>query len=214
MQVPLKLSFLAGIVTKFKAYFVDLILLNILFLAVYIVLNLINYNYGEFWIIFAVIYLIYFTIGDSTITSGQTAGKHKFKIQVIGDNGKELDIIQALLRALYMTVFYFSFNFALLLVEFLNNYILDVISYAFVSFLFTIIICGVTIFLLFHPAYKGLHDVLLHSMVIRKGHYVEDYKEKYLVDNKELSKLTASYFLTVLLAFVIMVFVIMLKILF
>jgi uncharacterized RDD family membrane protein YckC len=210
MEIPGTVKIFAGVTRRLFAYMIDLITLNVSFGILYIIFKLIHYNYSEMWIIFFIIYLFYFSISDSLLLKGQTAGKKLLSIQVTDLEGNYIQPTTAMARAIIPSLLYFSYTLISLIYEPVSQYIHPLATITIFVLLYAFMFFGTTIFMTFHPFHQGLHDIFAKSLVIVKGRF----SKEQLTTRFNPSRLTASYFITVVLTVFCMVIALILKLLF
>lgn len=195
MEESTRIKIFAGVSKRFFAYIVDLVILNSIFLGVFIALKILGYSYLDFWTIFLIIYLMYFTLGDSLILNGQTVGKRYLKIQLINISGRHISTGFAFLRTIFTSLIYFNYHFIFLIFEHLKVYLNDLFITILILFIESILLFGISIFLIFHPYYQGLHDVVFRTFVVAKDSYDKEKIESAF----NYTRITASYFFLVIL---------------
>lgn len=210
MEISVNKRIFAGIVRRLFAFVIDLVILNLVFLAIYILLTLIGYTYIDYWIIFAIIFFLYFTFGDSCVHNGQTFGKKRINIQLLDIDGKPTDTLATLKRSLITTMVYFGYNIITFLESFLNHYFDNFWIYIFITLIYSILITGTTVYTAFHPFKQSLADSLAKTIVIVKGTFVNTVFE---VENK-IVKLFACYFFSAAVILLCVLCVIIIKLLF
>jgi uncharacterized RDD family membrane protein YckC len=117
-----------------------------------------------------VITFLYTGILQSGIGFGQSLAKRLLKIQVLRLDGSFLNLPQSFLRySVIALIFYNQWIGTGLLSLFpaLNNSIFQTVYLIVILFLLT----GTIILVAFHPLKRGLHDMLVGSIVVRKDMY-------------------------------------------
>ncbi|MEW5818907.1 MAG: RDD family protein [Cyanobacteriota bacterium] len=199
----------AGTATRLIAYILDLIILNIIFLVIYLLLKITGYSYIDYWLIFIIIYLFYFGLGDSILFNGQTIGKRARKIQVVTESGNPAGAGIALGRAFYVSLLYFNYNIINIITELLEPFHPGWFLFLSLSFTASFLLFSTTVFTAFNPFYQGMHDVITKTLVIKQGQYESENKDKYF----NMSRIMAGYFVTVVLTLICVVISIVVKIL-
>ncbi|MBN1317984.1 MAG: RDD family protein [Anaerolineales bacterium] len=104
--------------------------------------------------------LLYFGIGNSNLTSGQTIGKKILKTEVIDRNGNHLPLGLSILRASILSIIIISSNWAL---PFFNIPIIQVLLVAIGACFSLVMLYG----LVYNKATRqGTHDLVVNSFVI------------------------------------------------
>ncbi|MCK5581109.1 MAG: RDD family protein [Candidatus Omnitrophica bacterium] len=149
----------------------DAILLGLFGFLLSIPLKGLFYQMGEngLWLGLCITFL-YAGILQSNIGQGQSLAKKILKIQVLHRDGSYLSLPQSFFRyTVIALIFYNQWIGAGLisLFPFLNNNIFQTV-YGFGIFFLLI---SSVVLVAFHPLKRGLHDMLVNSIVVRKGLY-------------------------------------------
>lgn len=182
----------AGSGRRFIAFFIDLIILNFCFAAIFTVTWLIKYDYVENWLIFFICWLIYFSLFDSKLFKGQTIGKKRLNIELINESGEHSSPLQAFVRGFYLAVLYFNFNLISIIEPYVFHNIPNYLILASLCGIISFLIFSTFIFSAFHPFHQTFYDALTKTFVVKKGTFNETELEKSF----NISRLNAAYFLT------------------
>lgn len=210
MEIPSRIKIFAGVTKRFLAFFVDVLILNIIFGVIFLILKFYGYAESNYWISFALIFILYFTLGDSIVFNGQTTGKKLLNIQLINLSGKPPEVQYTLGRSVYIAALYFNYHLIILMKDFLTPHIYDLCVVVFITFIISLLSFSTTVFMAFHPHYQGFHDVLFKSIVVIKDRFEVDHLES----NYNITRLTASYFLTVVFTVASLILAIIIKLVF
>ncbi len=105
--------------------------------------------------------LLYFGIGNSKISNGQTFGKAALKLRVVGNNLENISISKAFIRALIYTIPYFFLNYSF---AGWSEFSIFFIAKGIVFLTFLILL---PIHLIINtPTRQALHDLILSTYVI------------------------------------------------
>ena len=116
------------------------------------------------WWIGAVITIVYFSVFQSKIGKGASVGYRIMRLEVIGENNEYLSIQKSLIRSFFLSVIYFGTDALGLISQFpVWSLVLGDIFFAYVI--------ATTVFVVFHPLHRGLHDVLSGAFVVNKKPY-------------------------------------------
>ncbi|MCD4780022.1 MAG: RDD family protein [Candidatus Omnitrophica bacterium] len=149
----------------------DAILLGLFGFLLSIPLKGLFYQMGEngLWLGLCITFL-YTGILQSSIGQGQSLAKKILKIQVLRRDGSYLSLPQSFFRySVIALIFYNQWigTGLISLFPFLNNNIFQTV-YSFGIFFLLI---SSVVLVAFHPLKRGLHDMLVNSIVVRKGLY-------------------------------------------
>lgn len=129
------------------------------------------YKIGEtgLWLGLCITFL-YTGILQSGLGKGQSLAKKLLKIQVLRRDGSYLSLPQSFLRYSFIALIFYNQWIGIGFISafpFLNNYIFQSIYFFGISFLFI----STIVLVAFHPLKRGTHDMLVNSIVVRKGTY-------------------------------------------
>lgn len=115
-----------------------------------------------------VISTLYTTLGTSRVGRGQTLGKRLLKLQVLAVDGQPLSPLKAMLRTWIVAFVFYLSAFEVLFTRLLPaDAGVAVIKLLQAAWLSTAL--GLVLLTAFHPAKRGLHDLLVGSVVIHKA---------------------------------------------
>lgn len=197
----------AGTGRRFLAFAIDVIFLNIVFGLLFLIFWLTKYDYSEPWMVYFVIFIVYFGIGDSVLFNGQTIGKHKLKIQLVDFSGKPTGAGFCLGRAFYVGLLYFNYHILTMLFNAMAGKIPDLITLSASTFVIAFIFFSLTVFTSFSPYYQGFHDVIFKSIIIHKNQFDPAQLESCF----DLRKLFAGYFFTFVLTLIVTVIAVIVR---
>ena len=184
----------AGPTRRLFAYVIDLITLNISSFVLYQIFKAISIIQIEFWQLFFIIFCFYFGILDSIFLNGKSAGKKLLNIIIVDSSGQPISFTKAFIRALLVAVIYFHNEFKEIIFNLLSNHIPNLMISIIILFIFSVLISGTTIFMIFNPYYQGIHDVIFGSFVVIKGTFETEDINKH----SNYSRIVAAYFLSIL----------------
>ena len=129
------------------------------------------YEIGEagLWLGLCITFL-YTGILQSGLGKGQSLAKRLLKIQVLRRDGSYLSLPQSFLRYSFIALIFYNQWIGISFISafpFLDNYIFQSIYFFGISFLFI----STIVLVAFHPLKRGIHDMLVNSIVVRKGTY-------------------------------------------
>ncbi len=113
---------------------------------------------------------LYTGILQSGIGQGQSLAKKLLRIQVLHRDGSYLTLSQSFLRYSVIALIFYNTWIGMGLVSlfpFLDNIVFQI----FYSFGILLLLISTVILVAFHPLKRGLHDMLVNSIVVRKGLY-------------------------------------------
>ncbi len=164
---------IVGFWLRLVADVIDAIILGIFGFLLTLPFTDLLYDIGEngLWIGFLVTFL-YTGILQSHIGNGQSLAKKILSIQVLSTDGNYLSLYKSFLRySIIALIFYNSWIWLGLtsLFPFLNNMLLGSIY----TYIILILILSVILLVAFHPQKRGLHDLIVGSIVVKFGLYDE-----------------------------------------
>ena len=155
-----------GCFKKTLAFIIDEISIAIIcVIALFPFSNAIESMHQYAWVPGYIVGALYFTILDSSILRSQSIGKMTFSIKVSTSENKPISPLAALGRYFLITIPFYSNPISKTIASTLgitNAAIGGTIYLIIVGILFS----GNTFFMLFHPQKRGLHDILLKSVVV------------------------------------------------
>lgn len=138
------------LIRKISAYVLDLMitfgLVSIFSFSYQVFMFEKNYSKANFMLICAFICICILLIYIPTSTNGQTIGQKTMKIRVVNDNKTNRTYFQSFIREC-------------------------VIKFAFISISLPIIIISEIIYYIKHRDFKGIHDILLKTTIIKETHH-------------------------------------------
>jgi len=129
-------------------------------------------EYSQFGV--ALVVFVYFWIGQSSLTRGQTVGKRLVGIQVVGESGAYLSAGRAVVRGLFIFLIAFAlqylvitrvFGYSVLFVPARVPILLSILVLTVLAAGFSVcdaVYCGI------HPKRRSLHDLLAKALVVRR----------------------------------------------
>ena len=184
MDTPAEKKIVVGFWLRLVSDSLDAIILGLLGLALAIPLKEQFMKLGPhgIWIGLCIVFL-YTGILQSAIGQGQSLGKRLLKIQVLRTTGEFLSLPLSFLRySVLALIFYNSWIYTAL--PFLNGYPTFLILYS--GFILALMV-GCVFLVAFHPAKRGIHDLIAGTVVVRKGMFDKEKINK-LINNKERVK--------------------------
>lgn len=155
-----------GCFKKTLAFIIDEIIIAIIcVVALFPFSKAIESMYQHAWLPGYIVGALYFTILDSSILRSQSIGKMTFSIKVSTSENKLISPLAALGRYFLITIPFYSNPISKTIASTLgitNAAIGGTIYLIIVGIIFS----GNTFFMLFHPQKRGLHDILLKSVVV------------------------------------------------
>jgi len=132
------------------------------------------YKLGEngLWLGLCITFL-YTGILQSSIGKGQSLAKKALKIQVLKKDGSYLNLFESFLRYTVIAFIFYNQWVATALISvfpFLNN----PAFFTFYSSLIIVLFFGTVLLVALHPLKRGLHDLIVNSIVVRKDQYSAD----------------------------------------
>lgn len=166
-----------GCFKKSIAFLIDNIIIAIIGIALLFPFSsFVGSLYQHAWIPSYLIGAVYFTILDSSITNRQSIGKMFFSIKVKAINKESVSPFAALGRYLLITIPLYN-----ILISGSIASTIGITNTAIGGTIFLVVVgvllSGNTLFMLFHPQKRGLHDILLNTVVV-PNHYDESYEVK------------------------------------
>ena len=165
-----------GIVVGFwfrlLADFLDVVLLGIVGFAAAFLLKDVFYGLGEQgWWIGLLVTFLYTGFLQTAIGDGQTFAKKILKIQVLKEDGSFMSLAESFFR--YSVIAFIAYNgwigngLIATFPVFQNSQLFSAIY----GLLVVLCLCGVVFIVPFHPLKQGLHDLLVNTVVVRKGRF-------------------------------------------
>lgn len=155
-----------GCFKKTIAFFVDQIIITIVGSALLFPFsNFISSLYLHAWLPGYLVGAIYFMIVESSIFKSQSIGKMLFSIEVKTIENKALPPSISLCRYLFLTLPFYNGAISNLLatsIGITNGKVGGTIFLIIVG----LVISGNSVFMIFHPQKRGLHDILFKSIVL------------------------------------------------
>ena len=215
MSIPPAEKMFAGTVSRLMAYTIDLIILNVIFLLLFIILHFSGYSYIEPWLMFQVIFILYFAVFDSLLIKGQTPGKKKIGVQLVDFDGMPVNSVISLGRAFIISLVYFNYHYVILMYDLLKPNLLDFVVWIIISVILGLLYFGTTVFMAFHPYRQGIHDSLFKSIVINKDRFNKDrFNKDKMPDYFNYSRLFAGYFMTFIFVLIFVIIALLAKLIF
>ena len=198
---------MVGFWIRLLADIIDNIILGIFGILLTLPFNSIFYKIGDhcIWIGISIIFL-YTGILQSSIGQGQSLAKKLLKIQVLRKDGTYLSLPQSFLRYLIIAVIFYNPPILASLISlfpFLNTSFTFTSGY---SFLILSLMIGTSILVAFHPLKRGLHDMLVNSIVVIKGTYDAE-KIEAMSNPSKTRKIFIVFGSSCLLLFIVLFFV-------
>ena len=161
----------SGFFRRLFAAIIDLLLLGVIgMLIIWLGKPLLNWLDIWEWSVGFIVFMAYFAIQNSYLCKGQTIGKRILGIQVVNRQGDYLTLKESLLRAGIFSVIYFADNWSKM-----NDGI--VFSSIFSVFLLLFSVATVYLVIFNRPTRQVVHDLVVHSYVVRVGQVPEEIGE-------------------------------------
>lgn len=209
-QIESKIRLLAGPIKRLISFSVDMIILNLLFLIIYLIYTLGIHVELEFWKVNFVIFILYFTICDSYLMKGISFGKLLLRIGIQNVSGKALNITLSFIRSFLSATLYFIIPMSSLFLPILKDIFGEIFSVSLLSGLFSFLFSGYTLFMTFHPFNLGIHDVLCKSLVVNTNYDCSNIN----YDDYNHSRMFVCYILSITLFFIIFILLLLFNLLF
>lgn len=181
---PTQKPIVVGFWFRFLSDFLDVVFLGLVGFAAAWPLKDVLYEMGDQgWWIGLLVTFAYAGFLQSAIGNGQTLAKKLLKIQVLKRDGTFMSLPESFLR--YAVIAFIAYNGWIgsgLVASFpvLQN---DAFATAYMV-LVLFCLCGVICIVPFHPLKQGLHDLLVDTVVVRKGRFTREALEELRNDEK------------------------------
>jgi len=147
---------------RILALLIDFVILGIIGFIIGMIFQDFFSNMGIYGPLFGMAIVIFYqTIFNSKVVNGQTFGKMILNIQVVDINGNTLNIDLSILRALILSVPYFTINISI-------PYISDISILSIIKsiILFSMVLGVIVIYIFNNKTRQSLHDLLIGSYVV------------------------------------------------
>ena len=162
----IKIQKYPGCFKKTVAFFIDHLVITILGAILFFPLsNFFSSLYQHGWLPGYLLAAIYFSLFESSILKGQTVGKKIFSIKVANTEGKFISPFVALGRYVLITIPLLNGAISQSLATTIGITDTTIGGSIFLTIVGVLFI-GNTFFMLFHPQKRGLHDLLLRTVVV------------------------------------------------
>lgn len=154
-----------GCFKKTIAFLIDNVIIALLGMAIfYPFSSFIGSLYVHAWLPGYLIGILYYAIIESSLMKGQSIGKMIFSLKVVSTNGSTLNPLTSVLRYIILTIPLYNgaISGSLATTVGITN---TSIGGSVFLILVGVLITGNTLFMLFHPQKRGLHDIFLKSIV-------------------------------------------------
>jgi uncharacterized RDD family membrane protein YckC len=148
--------------TRVWALLIDSIVLGIIGYLLGLTIQDFLISVGSYGFIFGLIITVaYQTICNSNLLNGQTIGKYFMKIQVVDINGDTINLGKSFLRALILSLPYFTFNLSI--PGFSDTSFISIVK----TFILLSIVIGVVVIYIFNrQTRQSLHDLIVGTYVV------------------------------------------------
>lgn len=167
-----------GCFKKTVAFLIDQIIITIISIAIFFPFSSVIGSLNQHgWIVGYLLGAVYFIILESFVLKGQSIGKKLFACKVKTIEGEDISAIVSFGRYLLITFPFMNGAFSNSLattVGITNTLVGGTVFLIIVGLL----LAGNTIFMLFHPQKRGLHDIVFKTVVVPS-----DYKPNTLIHN-------------------------------
>lgn len=179
-------NMIAGFWIRLLSDFIDVLVLGFMGWVSVLFMRDFFYELGESgWWIGLLVAFLYASLLQTSLGNGQTIAKKMLGIQVIKQDGAFMSFPESLFR--YSVVAFIAYHgfieqgLSVLFPGGLGNYFQ--IAY---TLLVWFVVCGVVLVVPFHPLKQGLHDLLVGTVVVRKGLFSPE--KIYSMRNERKSK--------------------------
>lgn len=165
MREKIEKKWISGFWRRICALFVDTLLLGILGFILGLLLESTFVEIGAWGrLVGFAIALVYFGIGNSSITGGQTLGKKVLKVRVVSCENTSISVAKSFLRYIVLAI-PFSLNGAPLTNEIMQSYLIYPLSFILFGGLFSTLY----LYIFNRVTRQSLHDLVVGSYVVNVG---------------------------------------------